>query len=401
MKISFYTLGCKLNQAETASLKSDLENQGFLSCIWSEEDIAIVRACGVTCGASATTREMIRQAKRRGSYVVAVGCLENKDLKEIDFVSKDNYEIIEHLLEKFGRDSSIPQNDSGTVTKTRALVKIQTGCNFACTYCIITKFRGKSRSKNPEEIIKQILKLKKEGFKEVTLTGVNICQYLSHDLGHDMNLAELIKTILKETKISRIRLGSLDPRLITDELIKTYLKNSDRLLPHWHLSLQSGSNKILEGMARGYTQKQYFEIIKKLRNKNPLFSFTTDIIVGFPEETEENFKETCDFVKKCEFTKVHVFPYSKRPGTIADEMKNQVHDQTKKDRVRKLIEITNKVGEKFKKNFLDLERKILFEHKKDGHWQGFTPEYIRVKLKSKEDLENKVKTIKIDKKNLV
>jgi len=440
MKISIYTLGCKLNQTETVSLKSDLENQGFLSCEWGQEDIAIVRACGVTCGASATTREMIRQAKRRGSYVIAVGCLENKDLKEIDFVSHDNYEIVEHLLQKFGEQNkniignplSISPLESGR--KTRALVKIQTGCNFACTYCIITKFRGNSKSKSPEEIIKKIKELEKNGFKEVTLTGVNICQYCDNTpltplkRGIDSSLqacglAEpkitsvgmtgLLKLILEETKIERIRLGSLDPRLITDELIKLYTnqkssklppplslplrqgEKTERLLPHWHLSLQSGSDKILKGMARGYTQDQYFEIIKKLRDKNPLFSFTTDIIVGFPEETEEDFKQTVEFVKKCEFTKVHVFPYSKRPGTVACEIENQVQDSIKKERVKELIKIADQTGEKFKKKFISLERPVLFESKKDGFWTGFTPEYIRVRLKSNNNLENQIKNIEL------
>jgi len=214
----------------------------------------------------------------------------------------------------------------------------------------------------------------------------------------------LLKIILEKTNIPRIRLGSLDPRLITDEFIDLYtlkkyklqatsLVPEGRLMPHWHLSLQSGSDKILKLMARGYTTAQYYKIIKKVREKNPLFSFTTDIIVGFPGETEKDFKETGEFIKKCGFSKVHVFPYSRRPGTIADKMPNQVQDSIKKERVKKLIKIADEVGKEFKEKFIDIERPVLFEHKKNGYWQGFTPEYIRVKYKSRENLENSIKNV--------
>jgi len=238
--------------------------------------------------------------------------------------------------------------------------------------------------------------LEKQGYKEVTLTGVNIAQYKNKKLKEkNKNLSDLLKLILKQTKIERIRLGSLDPRLITDELLELYAKNSERLLPHFHLSLQSGSNKILKTMGRGYTTEKYFKIIKKARKKNQLFSFTTDIIVGFPGESQEDFFQTCEFVKKCEFTKVHIFPYSRRPGTPAATMLNQVQDSIKKERIKKLTKIVEEIAKKFAQKFIGIERPVLFENKKNKYWEGFTPEYVRVMNKSKENLQNKIKKIKI------
>lgn len=394
MKISFFTLGCKLNQAETDELQKNLKKQGHVVVSYdSREDICIVRGCGVTCSASQKTRNIIHHAKRRGAYVVAVGCVEDTELAEIDFVAKSNKKITEHLKSKFGTNIS-GADETNELSKTRALVKIQTGCNFSCAYCLIPSFRGKSNSLPAEKTLTKINQAVKAGYKEITLTGVNICQYTHKN---NITLVDLLEMILKQTKIQRIRLGSLDPRLISNKLIELYQSQLKiRLLPHWHLSLQSGSDTVLKRMKRNYTAKKYYEITKKLRQTYPLFSFTTDIIIGFPGETEKEFAETCKFVKKIGFAKVHIFPFSPRPGTQAIKLPNQIDDKIKKERVKKLTKIATETAKKYEKQFIGLSRSVLFEHQtKPGWCEGYTPEYLKVKIKSHRNLYNQIKKIKI------
>ena len=259
----------------------------------------------------------------------------------------------------------------------------------------------------PNEIIKQIIWAEKNGYQEVILTGVNICQY---NYQNKIFLADLLKLVLNKTKISRIRLGSLDPRLITADLTKIYSQQFNnktikqwsnvRLMPHWHLSLQSGSDKILTAMNRHYTAKKYLNIIKTLRGLNPLFSFTTDIIVGFPGETDEDFELSKKITKQAEFAKVHVFPFSARPGTPAALMTNQVTEETKKTRAKILLKLSEAVGNKFAGKFIGKFRPVLFEHQTETNYaSGYTPEYIRVKIKSKLDLYNQIQNLKITKTN--
>ncbi|MBU0546261.1 tRNA (N(6)-L-threonylcarbamoyladenosine(37)-C(2))-methylthiotransferase MtaB [Patescibacteria group bacterium] len=447
MKISFHTFGCKLNQAETEDLKNELVEAGhFVVPIESGEDIAVVRGCAVTMGASRSTREMIRRLKRSGAYVVVLGCLENNGLPEIDFVAKDNEEVAEHLEAlcinlsgKFGPLSVglprrfAPRNDrvklgvgllpakgwqallsrrNDRVNRTRAFVKIQTGCNFNCAYCVIPSFRGKSKSVPVDEILKKIYKMERDGFKEAVLTGVNICQYCDKTpssspfkRGRSLMITELLRNILQKTKIPRIRLGSLDPRLISGDLIKIFLDNPNRLLPHWHLSLQSASNDTLKQMGRHYTAQKYREIVNELRAVNPLFSVTTDIIVGFPGETEQDFETTCDFAREMQFSKVHVFPYSKRANTPAEKMSDQIQDKIKTERAKKLIIIADGVAKKYARQLIGQVRPILFEKKSHSNagrnvWLGYTPEYVRIKYQSDENLENVIKKVIIDERML-
>lgn len=388
MKISFYTIGCKLNQAETEELKRTLRQQGFSAVPFGKEDVCVVRACAVTCNASQTTRGIIRQAKRRGARVIAVGCLENNQLPEIDFVAKNNNDVVQYL-QRMSANNKQKKSKNTLQNKTRALLKIQTGCNFNCAYCIVPSFRGRSVSIPADEIIKQINEFEKDGYKEIILTGVNICQYSDGGI----KLADLLKKILSKTKIPRLRLGSLDPRLISGQLIKLY--KNERLMPHWHLSLQSGSDTVLKRMSRGYDTKKYFDLIKKIKKINPLFSLTTDIIVGFPGETEKEFKDTCTFVKKIGFSKVHIFPYSIRPNTPAGKMKNQVQDKIKTERVKILNNTTHKITEKYKKKFIGLKRPVLFEQKIANRWYGYSPEYLRVGYQSNKNLKNKILAVKI------
>ncbi len=397
MKISFITLGCKLNQAETDNLKSSLLQRGFsVISMDNKPDLAIIRACGVTCKASQTSRETIKRVKKQNIYTVATGCLENYDLKQIDFQAKNNEEIIEHLekIRSYFSDICTSCNNT-TQEKTRKLIKIQTGCNFQCSYCIIPKFRGKSQSVPLKEIIQSIQNCIKQNYNEIILTGVNICQYNSDN----NDLANLLKKILKQTTIARIRLGSLDPRLITKELITLYNKNPDRLLPHFHLSLQSGSDDVLKAMKRGYSAKQYKNIVKCLRKQNPLFSVTTDIIVGFPVENDIEFKKTVDFIKKIQFTKIHIFPFSPRPNTEAYNMK-PIHNQTVTDRVKELTTVAQKSSNRYIKQFIGKKLPILFENQKNNTWYGYSPQYFKIKYKSKQNLANTIKRITINGNNI-
>lgn len=396
MKVSFFTLGCKLNQAETDELKKDLANLGLIITSFTEPaDVCVVRACGVTCGASQTTREIIRKAKKTGAKVVVCGCLENTELPEIDFIASTNQaakEYVASLVKNYEK-----KKIKKVLTHTRGLVKIQNGCNFNCTYCIIPSFRGKNQSLLASDITKKIKTMVNDGYKEITLTGINICWYQDKKI----DLAKLIKKILKETKIKRIRLGSMDPRLISSDLIKIYSTPNPRLMPHWHLSLQSGANSVLKRMNRHYTAEQYLTIIKKLRKNNPLFSFTTDIIIGFPGETEQEFLETINFVQTVGFAKIHVFPFSPRPKTKAIEMKKQfISEKLKKERVKILIQIAKKTAKKFSEKFYGLKRPILAEQKKSNTRFGYTPEYLRVKINDENINDNQIKNIKLGKDNL-
>lgn len=403
MKISFVTLGCKLNQAETDELKNMLKPAGGMPVLFSSgEDICIIRACAVTYGASQTTREFVRRAKKNGAYVILCGCSENKDLKEIDFVGKNNDEVIKHILNMPNKRTEIircrPSQNDKQIDRTRKFIKIQTGCNFNCAYCIIPRFRGLTQSVPADEVIKKISLAVKNNYNEIILTGVNICLYQDKNL----DLVQLLKKILKKTKIKRLRLGSLDPRLITPDLIKLYTnkKLAKRLMPHWHLSLQSGSDKILKLMNRDYTNAQYLAIVKKIQAKNPLFSFTTDIIVGFPSETKQDFAKSGEIIKKVGFSKAHIFPYSVRPGTTAEKISNRVQDKIIFERAKKLRALAARVGRNFAQKFIGQTAPVLFEHKKTAFWRGYTPQYLPIKIKSYQNLTNKIIHIKLNQKNL-
>lgn len=458
MRISFITLGCKLNQAETSDISDELKKLGHLIVPFKKPaDIAVIRACAVTQNASQATRGHIRRAKRGGAFVIAGGCLENRDMPEIDYVAETAGDILKKIVQlnnkkilrsaqndKCRMDSRFHGNDNEepvettAPVRTRAFIKIQDGCKFNCAYCVVPRFRGKSRSVPASDIIRRINLAQKTGCHEVILTGVNICQYHAPtpsaatssrgfspsgggrndtlplsispskrgiqaepsflENGRQLDLVGLIKKILLNTKIERIRLGSLDPRLISDELIKLF--SNPRLMPHWHLSLQSGSDAVLTRMNRGYSAKHYAKIVDKIRRTNPLFSITTDIIVGFPGETEKEFLQTIALVKKIKFAKVHVFPYSPRPMTMAAAMKNIVQDKIKTERVARLIATAEKCGRAYARKIIGKIRPVLFESVKNHRWFGHSPEYLTIIYRSNDILKNVIVPLKIRKTNL-
>lgn len=386
MKIALTTIGCKLNQSEIENLKQNLQKAGYFIVDKKQaHDLHIVNACSITQGAEQITRQKIRQIKKRNpkSRIFAMGCL-NKTMPEINRVFKNNNEVFKFIKKNFSPLRLKKSEYKNTDQKTRALIKIQSGCNFNCDYCIINKFRGKAKSVPFNKIIKQIQAKEKSGFKEIVLVGQNILQY--HCQGKNLN--KLLKEILKQTNIPRIRLSSLDPRLISGDFL-ALLKNP-RLCPHLHLSLQSGSNKILKSMNRNYTAQKYLQIVKKAQKINPLTSITTDIIVGYPGETDKNLQDTLALVKKIDFLKIHIFPYSPQPGTEAADFKNQVPDKIKKERFQELNALAKKQKAKFLKKMQGKTLSVLFEQKKNKWWQGYTTNYIQIKKKPAQNLKNKI-----------
>lgn len=360
------------------------------------------------------SRQIIRQAKthNKNAIVVATGCYaqvskaELEKIEELDIIvgntEKNNIvKIVEEYSnskeEEVGKIEEEKEfQDFGTVTyteKTRAVIKVQDGCNNFCSYCIIPYAKGRVRSRKPESVIKEVKEIVKEGIKEVVITGIHVASY-GKDFEDGTRLIDLLEQINKIEGLKRIRLGSLEPNLITPEFVER-LGNVDKICDHFHLSLQSGCDETLKRMNRKYTTQEFENGVKLLRKKFPEVALTTDIIVGFPGETEEEFDTTYEFLSKIKFSKMHVFKYSQRKGTVAAKMKNQVNPQIKEERSSKLIELSNKNEIEFLDNNIGKELEVLFETKtQNGYTEGHTTNYITVKSKG-ENLENTIKRVKI------
>ncbi len=362
------------------------------------------------------SRQIIRQAKthNKSAIVVATGCYaqvskaELEKIEELDIIvgntEKNNIvKIVEEYSNSKEEVGKIEEEkefqDFGTVTyteKTRAVIKVQDGCNNFCSYCIIPYAKGRVRSRKPESVIKEVKEIVKEGIKEVVITGIHVASY-GKDFEDGTRLIDLLEQINKIEGLKRIRLGSLEPNLITPEFVER-LGNVDKICDHFHLSLQSGCDETLKRMNRKYTTQEFENGVNLLRKKFPEVALTTDIIVGFPGETEEEFNTTYKFLSKIKFSKMHVFKYSQRKGTVAAKMKNQVNPQIKEERSNKLIELSNKNEIEFLDNNLGKELEVLFETKiQNGYTEGHTTNYITVKSKG-ENLENTIKRVKISKR---
>ena len=290
--------------------------------------------------------------------------------------------------------------DFGSVTyteKTRAVIKVQDGCDRFCTYCIIPYARGRVRSRNPESVIKEISEIAKDGIKEVVITGIHIASY-GKDFNNGYKLINLLEEINKIAGIERIRLGSIEPLLITEEFLSRLIK-LEKICHHFHLSLQSGCQKTLERMNRRYSIDEFEKIVMLLRNAYSDVILTTDIIVGFPGETEEEFEETYNFLKRIKFYKMHIFKYSQRKGTKAAIMPNQVPGDIKEKRSNMLLELSDKNEEEYLSKLIGNELEVLFEEKEDKYYKGHTSNYIQVKCISEENLENKIVRVKISDKD--
>ena len=420
--VAFITLGCKVNQYETNAMTQEFIEKGYKVVDHTKKaDIYIVNTCTVTNMSDRKSRQMLRRVKElnKEAIVVACGCYaqvakeEIGNIKEINLVLGNNEkkEIVEYvekyIKSKNAEKQTIPEVQTedvmnqkefvefGDITfteKTRAVIKIQDGCDRFCSYCIIPYARGRVRSRNPEHIISEIQKIAKEGIKEVVITGIHIASY-GKDFKQEYRLIDLLEEIDTIEGIERIRLGSIEPLLITKEFVSR-LEKLSKICHQFHLSLQSGCDETLKRMNRRYTTEQFKEIAKLLRNTFENAILTTDIIVGFPGESEEEFERTYTFLKEIHFYKMHVFKYSPRKGTKAAVMPNQIDGNKKEERSRTLIELSNKNEKSYNEQYIGKKVEILFEEEKHGIWQGHTKNYILVHYKTEENMENKIITLK-------
>lgn len=376
-------------------------------------DIYIVNTCTVTHMADKKSRQILRRAKQinPNSTLVIVGCYvqvgkkELEQIEEIDLILGNNekneiLEYVERYKEKQAIVSDINKEkeykDFGKTTyteKVRAFIKIQDGCNNFCSYCIIPYARGRVRSRKIENIVSEIKDIAQKGIKEIVITGIHIASY-GIDFDEKINLIDLLKEINKIEGIERIRLGSLEPKLITEKFVED-LRKIEKICNQFHMSLQSGCNETLKRMNRKYTTQDFEKGVQILRKAYPDLLLTADIIVGFPGETEEEFKTTYEFLKKIRFYKIHTFKYSKRKGTIAEKMPNQINNKIQEERSKKIIELSNKMQNTYNNNYIGKKVQVLFEEKEGEYYKGHTPNYMMIQVKSKENLENKIETVKI------
>lgn len=379
-------------------------------------DVYIINTCTVTNMADRKSRQMLRRVKQinPNSVVVATGCYaqvskdELEQIEDIDLVlginEKNN--IVEYVngylntRTKYSETSDVLHQsdflDFGTVThmeKTRAVIKVQDGCDRFCSYCIIPYARGRVRSRLPESVINEITQIANAGIKEVVITGIHIASY-GKDFRNNYKLIDLLEKINKIEGIKRIRLGSIEPTLITEEFVNR-LSKLEKICDHFHLSLQSGCDATLERMNRKYTTEEFEKVVVLLRKYYKNVALTTDIIVGFPEETNEEFVQTYNYLNKIDFYKMHIFKYSPRKGTKAALMKNQVPGDIKEERSKKLIELSDKNQKEHNEKYIGQKLEVLFEEREKEYIKGHTTNYIVVKTKTDKQIENTIQTVKI------
>jgi len=413
-KAAFYTLGCKVNQYETEAMTESFENAGYEIVDYSEfADVYIINTCTVTNMGDRKSRQIIRRAREKNpeALVAVVGCYsqiapgEVLEIPEVSLVVGTDersrmVELVEYAMEKEEKLNMV--NDIMKVkefeemsiksykSRTRAFLKIQEGCDQYCTYCIIPYARGHIRSRKPDSIIAEVKELAENGFREIVLTGIHVASY-GKDLGNT-SLIDIIEKVHEIDGIRRIRMSSVDPNVMTDGFIER-LSRLPKICGHFHLSLQSGCDETLKRMNRKYTTGEYRRVVKKLREVFADVAITTDLIVGFPGETEEEFQKTVDFVEEIAFSAMHVFKYSQRTGTPAAKYENQIKPQVKDSRSKVITAIAQKNEEKFKKAFIGRSKPVLYEQPFDGQkslFEGLTDNYIRVVSESREDIKGKI-----------
>ena len=434
--VSFYTLGCKVNQYETNAMEQQfIKNNYEIVENTQKADIYVINTCTVTNMAERKSRQMLRRVKEinPSAVLVVCGCYaqvaknELEQIPEIDIILGINekneiVQIVENYMEKMAEQDKRSQEaeiddvskqkeflDFGDVTyteKNRAVVKVQDGCNMFCSYCIIPYARGRIRSRKIESVVSEIKKIAKEEIKEVVITGIHVASYGkdfdNENTSKKIRLIDLLEAINKIDGIDRIRLSSLEPTIV-DEEFATRLSKLDKICDHFHLSLQSGCDETLKRMNRKYTTQIYRDAVATLRKYYPEASFTTDVIVGFPGETDEEFAKTYEFLKEIDFYRLHVFKYSPRRGTVAEKMPNQIDGNKKEERSNKLIELSNNTENKHDKNYIDKTVKVLFEEFEDGFFKGHTTNYMMVKVAGSEEqlgkFVNKILDVKIKENN--
>ena len=426
-KAALHNLGCKVNAYETEAMQQLLEEAGYEIVPFSEKaDVYVVNTCSVTNMADRKSRQMLHKAKKLNpdSIVVGAGCYVQTKEQEaisdlaIDIIIGNNkkHELVslinEYMAKRenthsdlFTENAVIDINDnkqefeelflSKTAEHTRAFIKVQDGCNQFCSYCIIPYARGRVRSRSIENVLAEVNRLAQNGFKEIVLTGIHLSSY---GVDCDDNLLHLIREVHKVDGIERIRLGSFEPRLITEEFASE-LSKLEKVCPHFHLSLQSGCDETLNRMNRKYTTEEYARSCQLLRKYFDHPAITTDVIVGFPGETEEEFEKTKEYLEKIHFYEMHIFKYSKRQGTRAAVMDNQVPDEIKTKRSSILIELGNRMSKEYRDYYIGMDKEVLFEEKTKlfgkEYFVGYTKEYVKVAIETQENVENRLITGKI------
>ena len=413
MRIAIKTLGCKSNRYESDKVFDELKNKHdvfelnegintFNRKNSEKTDILIVNTCTVTHVADRKSRQAIRSFKKINPdcKVIAFGCGVNvspekyKDISEVDFLADNTKEVLKFAKELAKKNEEFEKCEyEGTVFdkgfRTRALVKIQDGCNSYCSYCIIPTARGPEYSFSSREILTEVLKKEDEGFQEIVITGINIAEWKEGD----MDLADLFEMLLEKTNVVRFRVSSIEPKNFSEKFYQLF--KHERFCPHMHMSLQSGCDSVLKRMRRKYMTDTFKDVCLKLREIVPDMALTTDVIVGFPGETDKEFEETCDFIKEIGFLQIHVFPYSKREKTVAAYMKDHISDTVKKERCKKLREISNKLGLEFKKSLVKNEYEVIVESMIDNHAKGFTKNYLPVQINCTNNNVLRKQTLKV------
>lgn len=415
-KAALHNLGCKVNAYETEAMQHLLEEAGYEIVPFTQKaDVYVINTCSVTNMADRKSRQMLHKAKKNNpdSIVVAAGCYVQTSEKEVlndlsvDIViGNDRKHDLVRLLEEYSLDSvndTVDDINDGkhdfeelfidqTKEHTRAFIKVQDGCNQFCSYCIIPYARGRVRSRRFENVIAEVERLAANGFKEVVLTGIHLSSY-GVDFEEATGLLELIQAVNAVKGIERIRLGSLEPKIVTEHFASE-LSKLDKICPHFHLSLQSGCDATLKRMNRKYTTKEYERGCELLRKYFVHPAITTDVIVGFPGETEEEFAQTKAYLEHIHFYEMHIFKYSKRKGTRAAVMPDQIDEQIKAARSEKLIELGHAMSEEFRKFYIGKNEEVLFEEKAvigdKEYFVGYTKEYVKVAKETDENLENQI-----------
>ena len=420
-KVALHNLGCKVNAYETEAMQEMLEHAGYEIVPFQEgPDIYVINTCTVTNIADRKSRQMLHRARKMNpdAVVVAAGCYVQAQAEKqvidpcIDIVLGNNkkqdlltalqaYEEAHGDLREVIDINHTKEYENLHLTKqgehTRAYIKVQDGCNQFCSYCIIPYARGRVRSRAKEDVVAEVTDLAKNGYQEVVLTGIHLSSY-GIDFENEDNLLSLIRAVHEIEGIKRIRLGSLEPRIITEEFVQA-IAALPKMCPHFHLSLQSGCNETLKRMNRRYTSEEFYEKCEILRKYFEKPALTTDVIVGFPQETEEEFETTYEFLKKICFYETHIFKYSKREGTKAAVMQGQIPEQIKAKRSARLIELGEKNRRAYEESFLGKTVEVLVEEKSDVNgkemWTGHTKEYMKIALESEKNLQNCILNVQI------
>jgi threonylcarbamoyladenosine tRNA methylthiotransferase MtaB len=413
-KVAFYTLGCKLNFSETSTISRLFENAGFAKVDFEETpDILVINTCSVTENADKKCRQLVRRATKINPevYVAVIGCyaqLKPEEIAEIPGVSlvlgaNEKFNIVEHLEERDAlastatvkydhikqTNSFIPSHSMGD--RTRSFLKVQDGCDYFCTFCTIPLARGKSRNASVAETLLEAEKIAQTAVKEVVLTGVNIGDF---GQGGDENFFQLVKGLDAVKGIDRFRISSIEPNLLTDEIISFTLSEAERFVPHFHIPLQSGSNRLLKAMRRKYLRELYAERVAAIKALRPDCCIGVDVIVGFPGETDEEFLETMDFLKDIEISYLHVFTYSERANTTAIKLGDPVPQSVRKQRSQQLHILSEKKKRAFYEQNIGTQRTVLFEaEEENGMMLGFTENYIKVKVPFDASLVNTLQPI--------